>query len=661
MTNSDVEKKINMLRKEIEKHNKYYYDESISKISDNEYDSLVQDLIDLERKYPNFVTEDSPTQKVSGMLNRNFEKYEHLIPMLSLTNAFNLEELRKFDERNKKATNKKNIKYYCEYKIDGLSIALEYRNGKLINAATRGDGKFGENILTNILQINSIPKTINYKDDLLVRGEIFFTNEQFKIINMQREENNEKLFANSRNAASGTLRQLNSETVKTRNLSLFCYFVHKKNSFETHKEDLDFLLEHNFPVNNQYNKLLDSIEKVIDYVELLTKKRNELDYNVDGIVIKVNDHDLQNLIGETSKFPKWAIAYKFEAIRAMTILENIFPTVGRTGKITYNAMLKPVQLSGSIIKAATLHNADYIIKNDIRIGDYVLIKKAGDIIPKVIQSVIEKRSPEVYSWEVNTECPDCKQTLIKHKNGVDQYCVNTNCYKRFLRKMEHFVSKQAMNIQGLSKKIITKLYELKIISSYSSLYELKKYEKEILSIDKMGKKLFDNIINSIEKSKKVSLENFIFAIGIPTVGFYIATLLAKQFKKIQKLFNVSEKSLLEIIEIGSTITKNILDFFQDPNNIAEIKRMILLGVDIYYNEVNNKFNNTVFVFTGKLNKNRSFYVKEIRQNGGRIASTVSNNINYLVVGEEPGHKYVKAKSLDLKIITEAELEKLLWG
>ncbi len=659
---NDIKNKIENLKKEINEHNKYYYDQNISKISDNEFDSLMQSLVELENKYPHLKTDDSPTQKVNGLINDKFLHYEHLIPMLSLSNAFSYEELYNFDNRIKKSLNKKIIRYYCECKIDGLSISLIYKNGKLYKGITRGDGETGEDITKNIYQIKSVPKIIDYKDDLIIRGEIFFTNEQFNVINLEKKAKNEKEFSNSRNAASGTLRQLNSKIVKDRNLSIFCYFVDKKHNEKTQDEDIKFLEKYNFPINKKYNKLVNSIDDVIAYIKDLENLRYELDYTIDGIVIKVNQHSYQKELGETSKFPKWAIAYKFEAIRKCTLLEDIYATVGRTGKITFNASLKPIELSGTIVKSATLHNADYIIKNDIRIGDYVWIKKAGDIIPKVIKPNINKRNNLVIKWEPIVVCPECHEKLIRKKNKVDLFCINIECHEQYLRLIEHYVSKKGMNIQGISKRILTNLYKLKIINSFIDLYKLEEKKQEILKINKFGEKMFNNIIEAINSSKKVSLDKFIYALGIHNVGSYTATIIANKFKSIHKLLHIKRNELDEINDIGPTISDNIYKYFKNKDNKKKIKQLINnFGVEIYFEQSTKKFSGKIFIFTGKLLKPRNEYTNRIKKLGGHISSTISKKTTYLIAGEHPGSKYIKAKNLEINIISEEELEKLLKG
>ncbi len=662
--NNDIEKQIIKLKNRINELNKKYYDLNKSDVSDMEYDSLMQDLIELEEKYPEFKSEDSPTKKVSGYINEKFKKHKHSLPMLSLSNVFNIDELMKFNERIEKETKKVNINYFCEYKIDGVSISLEYNNGKLLKAITRGDGEYGEDVTKNVKIIDSIPKEIKSKDNLIVRGEIFITKEQFNKLNNNRKKSNKKLFANARNMASGTLRQLNSKIIKERNLNAFFYFVNINNNseyFDTYKQSIEFLKNNNFPINEKYNKLCLSIIEVVNYINKMSNDRYLLNYDTDGIVIKVNNVKLHKTIGWTSKFPKWATAYKFLAVRSVTILEDIIPTVGRTGKITYNAKLKPVELIGTIVKAASLHNAEYIQKKDIRIGDHVLIKKAGDIIPKIIEPIIEKRQSNTKKWEIITKCPECQEILQRKGNSVDQFCVNESCFKRKIRLIEHFVSKNGMNIQGLNKKILHKLYKLEFINSFSSIYKLNDYHDEIIKVDKFGEKSFNNLINSIEKSKKVSLNKFIFALGIENVGEYISTILMKKYKTIEKIIKVNLHELSLIPEIGDVIAKSIFNYFKNKYNVNEIKELIKLGIDIYCDVKKGILDNLVFTITGSLSNSRNYYKNLIKDLGGNITSSITKKTNYLLCGKEPGTKLKKAKNLNIKIISEDEFKNILKG
>ncbi len=660
-----IEKKIKQIRKKINDCNKKYYDLNASDISDIQYDSLMQDLIELERVYPHLVTPDSPTQKIGGFTNSVFTKERHKPSMQSLSNAFNFDDLIKFDRTIKNNLKLKKMSYFCEYKIDGLSVSLIYENGILKQALTRGDGVFGENITKNVKLIKSIPHTIKCKSKIVVRGEIYVKKSIFRKINEHQEKNNKKVFSNPRNLAAGTIRQLNPEIVKKRELSVFFYFAYYWDSnFQTQKEILNFLEKEKFSVNSKFNKLVDSINGGIECIDDLKFNRDKLDYEVDGVVIKVNDLKYHSILGNTSKFPKWAIAYKFLSPRSRTLLLNIFPTVGRTGKITYNAKLQAVEIAGSIVRAATLHNADYIINNDIRIGDFVFVKKAGDIIPKVIMPILEDRKSNCKPWSPNLLCPSCNKNLVKPEGLVDQYCLNISCKVKQLRLIEHFSSKKGMNIHGLNTKILNKLWNLDYLKSFSSIYKLKNVKSKLIKLNSFGEKSISNLLNSIENSKQVTLSKFIFALGINYVGEYISEILSKKIKNMDSLIRITKKELLEIKGMGPIAAESLIQYFKISKNIQEIDELINLGITFKQPIVSSnklKFEGYNFVISGKLSKTRSFFEQEIKANGGHFSNIITLKTDFLLLGEESGSKYLHAKKIGINIISELEYTDLLKG
>ncbi|AGM25461.1 NAD-dependent DNA ligase LigA [Spiroplasma chrysopicola] len=665
MNQATAQSRIEELKQSLEEWNYQYYVLDKPSVSDQEYDRAMQELIALEQQFPTLITLDSPTQRVSGTVSEKFTKYFHTSPMLSLGNAFNYEDLVHFDEQIKELTGLSSITYTCELKIDGLSISLVYQNHLLVMGATRGDGIAGEDVTTNIKKIKSIPLKVA-QPNLIVRGEVYLSLEEFNKINAERAANDEPLFANPRNAAAGTLRQLDSTIVQKRNLDAFLYYYVNANEdgIPTQYEALKHLEGLKFKTNKEY-QLCHNVDEVWGYIQKYQNLRHQLGYEIDGIVIKVNDFKLYNRIGYTAKNPKWAIAYKFPAEIVMTKLVDIFPSVGRTGKITYNAVLEPVRIAGTIVRAATLHNADFIIKRDIRVGDYVELKKAGDIIPEVIQSLLNRRPRQTVKWTMAKKCPDCGNWLEKTDDEVDQYCVNSLCPKKITRGLEHFCSRKAMNIEGVSEKIINRLFDLGYLKSFSDLYLLENYRNEIIELDNFGEKSFQNMIDSINRSKEKSLERLLFALGIRHVGQKTAQLLAKKFQTISAIQTATVEMLSVINDVGPIVATSVVDYFNVPNNVEEIAKLIKHNVNIKYLKsdsfVVQKLENQRFVITGTLSKPREYFKELIENYGGHVSDSISSKTTYLLAGTDGGSKLLKAAKLNVKIISEIDFINLIEG
>lgn len=649
----EIKEKILEIRNKLMKWNKEYYIEDSPSVSDAQYDGLMNELISLEKQYPEFYDENSPSVRVGGKALDHFVKIKHDFPMMSLGNAFSYDDVLSFKSQiNRELARKDDFKIVGELKIDGLSIAIKYKNGQLDKAITRGDGIVGEDVTLNVRTIKSIPLKISYKEDLEVRGEIFMSNSTFDSLNKSGHN-----FANPRNAAAGTIRQLDSKIASERDLEAFIYSIPNPldHNLKTHTELLSFLKANGFRVNPE-SKLLNSDIEIKDYIEHITNVRESLDYTIDGIVFKVNDINLYEDIGFTSKFPKFMIAFKFPEEQARTKLIDIFPTVGRTGRITYNAKLEPVRLGGSTISSATLHNANYIYDLDLNIGDEVYIKKAGEIIPKVV-SVFKKNNNE--KWVETKECPNCSSTLIRELGEVDQYCLNQDCSAIIEASIIHFASRNAMNIEGLGENLVKRLLNQKVLTTLPSIYDLELHKQSLINMEGFNIKSVDNLINSIEKSKSSTLERFIFALGIRYIGEKTAKVLAKRFGSIDALINSSLNDLLKIRDLGEVGANSIIKHFSQNKHVV----VELVSKGIIFNtsnlEVKNIFNGKNFVITGTLSKPRSYFKDKIELGNGNVSSAVSKNTDYLLIGENPGSKYDKAKSLNITIINENEFLKLM--
>ncbi|AOG60074.1 NAD-dependent DNA ligase [Spiroplasma helicoides] len=659
-----IKNKIEELKEKLNEWGYAYYVLDSPMVDDAEYDKYYRELQSLEQEYPDLITSDSPTQRVGGIILDKFEKYQHKTPMLSLANAFNEKDLRDFDNQIYKEIKNKIYNFFVEPKIDGLSISLIYNNGTFVKAVTRGDGFFGEDVTTNVKTIKSIPLVISDKNDYVeIRGEVFLSKKEFEKINQKRLEIGEPLFANPRNAAAGTLRQLDSNVAASRNLDAYLYYFLNHEIVSTHSESLDYISKMKFKVN-ELGKLCQNIDEVIKHIQFISEQRMNLNYEIDGVVIKVNDFNLYEALGYTSKFPKWAIAYKFPAEIKTTRLLDIFASVGRTGRITYNAVLEPVELAGTKVQAATLHNADFIKQRDIRIGSIVKVKKAGDIIPEILEPIKNEDFESLDVWQESNQCPECNSVLERVESEVDQYCINTSCPRKILRSMEHFVSRDAMNIEGLSIKILEKLFNNGYLKNISDIYFLKKHKEKIIELDKMGTKSVENLLDAIEKSKSNSAEKLFFGLGIRHVGKKTAQVLLKNFKSIYELRKIEYEVLENIYDIGPTIAKSIIDWFDNKDNDKLLMQLEKCEVNFNYNGLsetnfNENISNKSFVITGTLSQPRNHFKKILEDYGAKVIESVSKKTDYVLAGIEAGSKLEKAIKLGVKVINEEDLLSML--
>jgi len=647
----------------LRQYNYEYYVLDAPSVSDLEYDSLMKELEALEKKYPELIIPNSPTQTVGDYLKLSLASIDHLYPMLSLANAFNYQELYDFDERIKKATNRK-VSYVCELKIDGIATTAHFEDGLLTLGATRGNGITGENITANMIMIKELPKVLSSHVSLEVRGEAYLSKDTFKEINDKRSHEGLPLFANPRNAAGGSLRQLDAQVTKERNLGHFAYTLvnPEDHGLSLQSEVLKFLKNLGFHIN-EHIRVCKDIDEVIAYIEEYNEKRKELQYDTDGIVIKVNELNLYDEIGYTVKVPKWAIAYKFPAELATTRLKDIIFTVGRTGMITPNAIMDPVLIAGTTVSRATLNNEAYILQKDIRIGDYVIIRKAGEIIPEIMSVDLSRRSKSLKPFKMIENCPECKTKLVKKPNEAEHYCPNINCQGRILEQIIHFASRVAMDIEGLGEKLIEQLYLFGFIHDVTDIYKLKNHASDLLTLDRYGEKRIDNILKAIEKSKENTLEKLIFGLGIRFVGSKASKNLAKKYPDIISLSKATVDELKSIADIGDVMANSIVEYFKDDKNIQLINELISLGVNPKSNittNVNQPFAGMSIVLTGKLEQlTRDEATKIIEDLGGRASSSVSKKTNFVIVGSDAGSKLDKAKELGILILTEKEfIEKI---
>lgn len=659
--------RIDELRKLINDADYKYYVLAEPDISDFEYDKLMKELGELEKQYPLLLTKDSPTQRVSGEPTKRFNVVEHKIPMLSLSNSYNFDELIEFDTRVKNTVGKDSIEYVCELKIDGLAVSLIYENGYFAKGATRGDGTKGDDVTANLKTIKSIPLKVFHKSlkNFEVRGEIFIKKDDFLKINEEQELKGEKLFANPRNTAAGTLKLKDSRTVARRPLNLFSYYFSSDDfAPEEHFKNLEILKQLRFPVNS-YAKKVKSIVEVKKYCEKIDELRDNLPYEIDGVVVKVNNIHEQDILGSVAKSPRWAIAYKFKAKEKVTRIVSITLQVGRTGTITPVAELEPVFLAGSTISRATLHNFDELERKDIREKDYVKIEKGGDVIPKVTEVIPEKREKGSRKFPVPEKCPVCSTKLVKSEEEVYIYCPNYFCPAQVQGRIEHFVHRDAMDVEGLGGSIIAVFLENGLIKDFSDIYELKNKRKEIISLERFGEKSVDNILLAIEKSKEKPFEKVLFALGIKQVGERTAKLLAKHFRSIENLSKASVDEIDDIYEIGPSIAQSVVDFFKDDKNIKLLNKLKKAGLKFESEntgtlKTKEEFLGKVFVLTGTLQKFTRSQASEIIENfGGRTSGSVSKKTDYVLAGNEAGSKLDKAKKLGVKILTEEDFEKMI--
>ena len=662
-------KRIIELRELINYHNKQYYVYDSPVISDAEFDKLMKELEKLEKEFPEFITPDSPTQRVGGEPLSSFAQVVHRVPMMSLSNAYTKEDLLDFKRRVEEVVGP-DVEYVVELKIDGLAVSITYEDGVFTRAATRGDGEVGEDVTQNVKTIKSVPLKLDFPEGkrpkiLEVRGEVYLPKEDFKKLNEEREEEGLPLFANPRNAAAGSLRQLDPKITAKRPLNIFLYGIgyYEGIEFTTHFEILKFFEEVGLRVN-PYAKLFSNFSDAIDYCMSFIEKRHELPYEIDGMVIKVNSLEMQRKLGNTAKSPRWAVAFKFPAEQKETIIEDIIVRVGRTGVLTPTAILKPVKIAGSTVSKATLHNEDYIKEKDIMIGDTVIIEKAGDIIPEVVRSLKEKRTGKEKEFKMPDTCPECGGKVIRFPGEAAYRCTNVSCPAQVRRSIEHFVSRDAMDIRGLGPAIVNALLSNGIIKDAADLYYLKR--EDLLPLERMGEKSVANLLKAIEESKNRPLERLIYALGIPFIGSKAASILAEHYKSIDELMNASFEELIKIPEIGEKMAQSIVAFFKNEGVKKFIEKLKKAGVNTA-GEIENKNKDGIlkglsFVVTGTLKNYTRNEVKELIENlGGKVSESVSKKTDYLIVGEEPGSKLKKAQSLGIKIINEEEFLKLING
>lgn len=663
MTKEEAQARIKELNQLTNYHAKKYYDEDDPEISDFEYDMLMVELRNLEKEFPEFIQKESLTQHVGGTVKEGFEKVEHEVPLQSLQDIFDFGELKAFDERVKKALDVENLQYVVETKIDGLSVSLEYVNGAFVRGATRGNGLIGEDITENLKTIQNIPKTLKEKVTLTVRGEVFIGKKEFEQMNEEREEIEETLFANARNAAAGSLRQLDSKIAASRPLDIFIFNVQKSETlhFKSHYESLQKLKELGFHVN-PVAKLCDDMEQVVKEIENIGENRENLSFGIDGAVIKVDDLAYREKLGVNAKTPKWAIAYKYPPEMKETTIKNIICQVGRTGAITPMALLEPVKVAGSTISKTTLHNEDFIKEKDFKIGDKVLIQKAGDVIPEVVRVLKEKRTGNETEFKMPTVCPVCGARAVREEGEAVTRCIGIECPAKLYRNILHFVSRECMNIAGLGDEIIEDLLERNLIQNIADLYDLK--FEDFANMKKDGKKFAQNLTDSIEASKKSEFYRLLNGFGIKNIGSNAAKQLVKKYKNIDNLMNSSVESLTMTDDMGQKRAQSVYEFFHQEQTKDLIQRLKRAGVNMESGEddemIDERFAGKTFVLTGTLEKySRDEAKKIIESFGGKASSSVSKKTSYVLAGEEAGSKLTKAQNLGITIITEDEFENMI--
>lgn len=653
----EPKERVKELRELLERYNYEYYHLNASSVSDAEFDRLMNELIMLENEHPELKSPLSPTQRVGGTVAEEFKKITHKRLMLSLANAFSESDLRDFDKKVCETLGVKKVTYMAEMKIDGLAMSLDYVDGELNYAATRGDGNVGEDVTQNVITIKSIPTHIKVDKPFEVRGEVYMPKASLNALNEERQKQNQPLFANARNAAAGSIRQLDSRVAASRKLNAFWYYFVNANEFgfTRHSEALNYIETLGFRTNKE-RRLCDGIEEVLAYVEEYTLKRPTLDYDIDGIVIKVDDITKYDILGYTAKTPKWAIAYKFPPEEVQTTLKDIIFTVGRTGKITPNAKLSPVRVAGSMVQRATLHNEDFVVSKGMMIGDTVVIRKAGDVIPEVVKSLKEKRTGNEKPFVMIDKCPVCGEPLTK----VDamHFCLNPHCDAKHIEGLIHYSSRDAMDIEGLGEKIVELLFNEKFINDIPSIYNLYNFRQDIIFMDGFKDKSVDNLIDAIEKSKQNSLEKLIFGLGIKEVGAKTAKILAKKYLTMDELMKASYEDLLAIPDIGPISATSISEYFKNENNIKLIEELKNLGLNMKYlgiisSDVTSPFYGKTVVLTGTLSNMGRKEATELLENlGAKVAGSVSKNTDYVIFGEEAGSKLDKARALGVKTLDE---------
>lgn len=659
----DPKERVKELTTLIEKYNREYYINDAPSVSDAEYDNLMDELIRLENEHPELKSPFSPTQRVGGQVLSSFEKIKHKRMMLSLADVFNEDEVRDFDHKVCEALGLNSVDYMAEMKIDGLAMSLDYNNGRLNYAATRGDGNIGENVTSNVITIKSIPTLIDIDKPLEVRGEVYMPKKSLEKLNQERASRNEPLLANARNAAAGSIRQLDSKIAASRGLNAFWYYFVNASDFNItkHSESLDYIEKLGFQTNKE-RRICHGIEEVIAYINEYTEKRPHLPYDIDGIVIKVDDFKYYDRLGYTAKTPKWAIAYKFPPEEVVTKLRDIVYTVGRTGKITPNAVLDPVRVAGSLVSRATLHNEDFVKEKGLMIGDYVVIRKAGDIIPEVVRVIKERRSGDEKPYVMIDKCPICGASL--KKIDAMHFCVNKQCDARKIEGLIHFASRDAMEIDGMGPAVVEEFFNLGFLRSVIDVYLLAKHENEILSLEGWQRKSFDNLIKAINKSKQNSLEKLLVGLGISEIGSKMARTLVKRYPTIDDWLHLEMNDLLTVNDIGPVVATSIYNYFHDEENIKTLNTLKDLGVNMDYLgpkiDLNSPFANKTIVLTGTLNKYGRKEATVLLENlGAKVTGSVSKATDIVIAGEEAGSKLTKAKALGIRVLNEQEFISLL--
>lgn len=631
-------------------------------ITDQEYDDYYNELLSIEEKYPELKREDSPTNRVGGAVLDKFEKVTHDHPMLSFDDIFNEEEIILFDERIKKVVS--TAHYTLEPKMDGLSGSLIYKNGVLVRGATRGDGVTGEDITTNIKTIKSVPLRLTEDIDIEVRGEIYMSKKSFLEANREKIKSGEKEFANPRNAAAGSIRQLDSKVAAKRNLDFMAYFIPNPEDYgiKTQKESLEFLRKLGFVTNYKLNGYAKNVKDITNYIDSLSEKRDNLPFEIDGVVLKVDNLEDEKRLGFTSRVPRWGIAYKFPAKEVLTTLKEIKFTVGRTGKITPNAIFSPVHVSGSLVSKATLHNSDYCIDKDVRVGDTISIRKAGDVIPEVVEVKLDRRKEDSVPFKMIENCPMCNSVLVR--KDANYYCKNEHCPSRKIESLIHFSSRDAMYIEGFGESIVEDFYNLGYLKNIDDFYTLDKYKDELMLLEGFGEKSISKLLESASNSKKNSLERLLFGLGIRYVGKKTAKILSKYYKTMDNLIKADFDELKSINDIGDVIAKSIVDYFSDEKNINLINRLKDLNLNMRYlgeevNTSNENINGKTFVITGTLSRPRDEIKEEIEGLGGNVTGSVTKKTNYVIAGEKAGSKLTKATELGIRVLTEEEYNNML--
>ena len=655
----NIQNRVNELHDLLNQYSYEYYVKDNPSVPDSEYDKLLRELIDIENAHPELKTDDSPTVRVGGEAQSSFEKVNHETPMLSLGNAFNEEELRRFDERIREHIG--NVEYMCELKIDGLAVSLKYEDGRFVQGLTRGDGTTGEDITENLRTIHAIPLKIKEPLNVEVRGEAYMPRRSFMRLNDEREKNEEQPFANPRNAAAGSLRQLDPKLAAKRKLSVFLYSVNDFTDFSatTQSDALDELDRLGFKTNHERARVED-IEGVLEYIKKWTKQREQLSYDIDGIVIKVNDLDQQDEMGFTQKSPRWAIAYKFPAEEVVTELKDIELSIGRTGVVTPTAILEPIRVAGTTVSRASLHNEDLIKKRDIRIGDSVIVKKAGDIIPEVVRSIIDRRPNDAKPYRMPTHCPSCGHELVRIEGEVALRCINPKCQAQLVEGLIHFVSRQAMNIDGLGNKIIQQLYHHQLIKDVGDIFYLTK--EDLLPLERMGTKKVENLLSAIEHAKQNSLEHLLFGLGIRHLGAKASQILAEKFETMDRLLKVTEEELVAIHDIGDKLAQSVVTYLDNEDIKALIEKLKDKNVNMTYKGVKSseieghpEFQNKTIVLTGKLQQmTRKEATTWLEMQGAKVTSSVTKSTDLVIAGEDAGSKLSKAEQFGTEIWSESQ-------